>query len=81
MSRTDAAIRAPSTLTMVEASADLGVSRRWLQDFLKANDIPYLRAGHKKLFDAAAMHALKEAMRCPTNSSPRRPAARRSYRH
>jgi hypothetical protein len=41
-------------LTMNEAAAALAVSRRWLQDFLPTIECPYLRCGHKKLFDEAA---------------------------
>jgi hypothetical protein len=59
-------------LTMNEAAASLGVSRRWLQGFLPTIECPYLRCGHKKLFDETALHAIREAMRCPTNSSPQR---------
>jgi hypothetical protein len=59
-------------LTMNEAAAALGVSRRWLQDFLPTIECPYLQCGHKKLFDEAALHAIREAMRCPLPSALRR---------
>lgn len=55
---------------MAEAAAEVGASRRWLQDNLEG--IPYLRVGRKKLFDEAALYALREKMRCPIDSSLRR---------
>lgn len=51
--------------TFNEAAAELRVSRRWLQDFLKKHPVPILRAGHKKLFDDAAMRAIRALMRDP----------------
>ena len=54
-------------LTMSEAAGEtLRVSKRWLADNLEG--VPYLRCGHKKLFDEAALLAIREAMRCPINS-------------
>jgi hypothetical protein len=50
-------------LSMVEAAA-LVVSPRWLQDFLKTIPPCWLQCGRKKLFDDAALHAIREAMRC-----------------
>jgi hypothetical protein len=76
-----AMIAAP--LTMQAAAAALGVSRRWLQDFLKSIPPCHLQAGHKKLFDEAALAAVREAMRekaretCHLPSSPRRRDDRR----
>jgi hypothetical protein len=43
--------RADAALTMDQAAACLNVSVRWLRDFLKANEVGYLAAGRKKLFD------------------------------
>lgn len=64
-------------LTMDEAAAALGASRRWLQDFLKTMRDPcYLQVGRKKLFDEIAMTAIREAMRCHSNSLPQRKGAR-----
>ena len=53
----------PAPLTMDEAAAELSVSRRWLQAFL--NKIPpcHMAAGHRKLFDEAAMATIRAAMR------------------
>ena len=60
-------------LTMNETAAELGVSRRWVQDFLRNVDPCWLECGRRKLFDEAAMTAIREAMRaCRTNSLPRR---------
>jgi hypothetical protein len=50
-------------LTMNEAAAALRVSQRWLQDYLRTVEIPYLQAGNRKLFDPRAMEVLREAMR------------------
>ena len=36
-------------LTMDQAAASLGVSRKWLQSFLPGQNIGYLVAGHKTL--------------------------------
>lgn len=54
-------------LKMDEAAARLGVSRRWLQDFLKGRDIPYLAVGNRKMFDEHALTAIAEHMRTPNN--------------
>jgi len=60
-------------LTMNQAAAALGVSRRWLQGYLKEIDPCWLECCRRKLFDEAAMTAIREAMRaCHTSSSSRR---------
>jgi excisionase family DNA binding protein len=58
-------------LTMNEAAEALGVSKRWLEQQPWLEGIPYLRCGHKRLFDEAALNAVREAMRnkCAPNSS------------
>ena len=56
-------------LTMDETAEALNVSRRWFQDFIQTIDPCWLVAGRRKLFDEAALHAVREAMRCHTNSS------------
>jgi hypothetical protein len=53
----------PRIFTMVEAAAELRVSRRWLQDFLPTIPSRHLQAGRKKLFDEEAMETIREAMR------------------
>jgi hypothetical protein len=58
-------------LTMNEAAAELGVSRRWFQDFLRTAPPCWLVAGRKKLFDEIAIVTLKEAMRCRPRPSHR----------
>ena len=63
--------------TMDEASEILGVSRRWLQDFLKDKTC-YRLAGHRKLFAEADIQILSEAMKCRSSSLRQNPAARRS---
>ncbi len=57
-------------LTMNEAAHALGVSRRWLQDFLPTIAPCHLQAGRKKLFDEVALSTIREAMRCRTSSTP-----------
>jgi Helix-turn-helix domain len=64
------------TLTMQETAAEFRVSRRWLQDFIARNPIPYLQAGRKKLFDEVALNAIREAMRRPVDPFPRTRAVR-----
>jgi hypothetical protein len=67
-------------LTMNETAEVFGVSKRWLQQQSWLEGIPYLRCGHKRLFDEVALNAVREAMRnkCLTNSSPRSLGARRT---
>src|SRR5579863_8738257 len=56
--------------TMPEVAAQLRVSRRWLQDFLKEH--PYYRmAGNKKVFTTADIQQLVDSLPCPSNSSRR----------
>ncbi len=64
-------------LTMNEAAEALGVSKRWLGQQPWLEGIPYLRCGHKRLFDEAALHAVREAMRAPINSSIQKQVVRR----
>ena len=60
----------PLTLfTMEEAAAHLRVSRRWLQDFIKAHPF-YRLAGRRKVFTAADITALFEAFPRPENYRP-----------
>ena len=70
-------------ISMDDAAAALGVSRRWLQAFLQTIPPCHLAAGHKKLFDEAAMATIRAAMRedaerreadrkCRSSSSPQR---------
>ena len=61
-------------LTMNEAAQELGVSRRWLQDFLPTIPPCWLQAGRKKLFDEKAMDAIREAMRVKPVAPLRRAA-------
>jgi hypothetical protein len=67
---------------MAQAASELGMSKRWLQGFIKRFPDPiYLQGGRKKLFDERAMAILREAMReearkCLSNSSNRQPAQR-----
>ena len=74
-------------LTMDEAAAALGVSRRWLQAFLAKIPTCHMAAGHRKLFDEAALATIRLRMRqdaadreakrnCRSNSSPRKRAGR-----
>jgi excisionase family DNA binding protein len=54
---------------LVELSRTLRLSRRWLKREIAAGRIPYLKAGHKRLFntnavrDALAARAAGEAVR------------------
>lgn len=69
-------------LSMNAAAASLGVSRRWLQDFLGTIPPCHLQAGHRKLFDDAALATIREAMRreaqkCRTALSPQKRGGRR----
>ena len=63
-------------LTLREAAAALNVSYRWLLDYLKTIEPCWLQAGHRKLFDEAAMTVIREAMRQTARegrpNSPRR---------
>lgn len=61
---------------MEEVAAQLGKSRRWLQDFLR--DRPYGRmAGRKRLFTESDVATLIEELPCPSSSVRRAPANRR----
>jgi hypothetical protein len=66
-------------LTMNETAEAFGVSKRWLEQQPWLEGIPYLRCGHKRLFDEAALHAIREAMRnkCAPNSSTQKLGPRR----
>ncbi|PJK29925.1 hypothetical protein CVT23_09145 [Minwuia thermotolerans] len=56
-------------LTMAQACETLRVSRRWMQDFLKAHpEIRVMRAGRHYRFDESDIRAIKEAMRCRSSS-------------
>jgi excisionase family DNA binding protein len=63
-------------LTMAEAAAAVGASRRWLQDFLRTHHMPYLRVGNRKMFDELALSALKEEMRHRDEEGPNPPYRR-----
>ena len=70
-------------VSMDDAAVALGVSRRWLQGFLKGLPPCHLQAGHKKLFDEAALATIREAMRreaqkCHTRLPPQSRGGRRS---
>jgi len=67
---------------MAEAAAELRVSRRWLQEYIKRIPCCYMLAGHRKLFDEIGLETIRAAMRreaeekCRTNSLPPRRAGR-----
>ena len=61
--RPAAMTQADAPLSMDRAAQTLGVSRRWLQDFIRDNPVTYLAAGRKKLFDERALNEIREAMR------------------
>jgi len=70
-------------VTMKEAAHSLGVSPRWLQEYVKTIPCCYLQMGRKKLFDRAALAAIETAMRrtaleCHSRSSRLNRGARRS---
>ena len=46
-------------LKMDEAAAELRVSRRWLQEYIKRVPCCYIMAGHRKLFDEDALEAIR----------------------
>lgn len=48
---------------MVDAAAELNMSRRWPQGSIKTVLYCYLLAGHRKLFDESGMEAFRSAMR------------------
>jgi hypothetical protein len=62
---------------MDEVAQRLHKSRRWLQDFVR--DHPFYRlAGRTKLFTEGDIARLVEALPCPSSSSRRAKAARRT---
>jgi hypothetical protein len=64
-------------LTREQAAAALNVSARWLSDYLKTIEPCWFKAGHRILFDEAAIATIKESMRCRTNSYRQTPRAGR----
>src|SRR5579872_4499719 len=57
---------------LTEVARDLAVEDRWLRGFVRAKQIPALRSGRTIRFDALALRALEEALRCPSGSSGER---------
>jgi hypothetical protein len=46
--------------TLVEAAAALRCSTRWLRDKIKADKLPHGKRGHKIVFSAAQVDAIRE---------------------
>src|SRR6478672_5966225 len=71
-------------LTIEEAANRLRKSRRWLQDFLRDNPTDlagtpfYRKAGRTMLFTEADIVRIYEALPCPSSSSRRAKASRRT---
>ena len=68
---------APTLHTMAEVAERLGTSKRWLQGFLSGR--PFGRmAGRSRVFTEGDIAQIIEALPCPSSSSCRAPACRKT---
>ena len=68
---------APTLHTMAEVAERLGTSKRWLQGFLSGR--PYARmAGRARVFTEGDIAQIIEALPCPSSSSRRAKARRKT---
>lgn len=55
--------------TLAEMAAALGVKPRWLRELVQERHIPVLRKGRVIRFDAIAIRAVEDSLRCRLKSS------------